>query len=162
MGFWYDWIGRKRGKGIREGQLKPLEVREVFERLRRRRPLLRRHICWIKLDTPVAKAKSPHISLDSPYFVYWWYTEHKIQTTHTFHKPHMPIHVNITMGLPYIKVVKSFFILNFLYTFYIQPLMWFNVDRGQRCFSGSFIEFQVFNNCMLFRIFLSICCLLPI
>lgn len=44
------------GKEIREGQLKPLEVREVFERLRRRRPLLRRHICWIKLDTPVAKA----------------------------------------------------------------------------------------------------------
>lgn len=36
----------------------PFELREVFERLRRRRPLLRRQTCWIRLETPVWERQS--------------------------------------------------------------------------------------------------------
>lgn len=60
---------------LKKPRRKPLEVREVFERLRRRSPLLRRHTCWMRLETPAAsrggaltdndrvRAQSSHIPL---------------------------------------------------------------------------------------------------
>lgn len=41
---------------------KPLEVSEVLERLRRRSPLLRRHTCWIKFDTPTENTEMKFVS----------------------------------------------------------------------------------------------------
>lgn len=45
---------------MKDGEVKrnkPLELREVEERLRRRSPLLRRHTCWMRLDTPTPKER---------------------------------------------------------------------------------------------------------
>lgn len=45
-------VSATRGCCVSEGFFLPLEDREVLERLRRRSPLLRRHTCWIRLETP--------------------------------------------------------------------------------------------------------------
>lgn len=56
---------------LERGRPRPLEVSDVLERLRRRSPLLRRHTCWIRLDTPAAcmregcKRLEPFVTLKS-------------------------------------------------------------------------------------------------
>lgn len=50
----------------REQRPEPLEVREVLERLRRRSPLLSRHTCWIRLETPAGGRKGVKFSSELP------------------------------------------------------------------------------------------------